>query len=374
MSKVIIFSDLHIHPWTAFSSLDKRGVNTRLRLILSCLKKIIKAAQTENASAILFSGDLFHVSRLSAETYDLTTRVLRSSQHPIVMIPGNHDQARKISDYHTMRALNQREGFLYVLDQREGQSVKINGISVAGIPFTESRKDLYRSIRKIRDIDVLLLHTGFAGATAGFDYIADQKNFAQPHKMGLAENEIKIAVAGHFHRPQIWYSGSPSFDWVTHPSKRFLKPGMVLVPGAPLQHTFGDQHDERGYWVADLKKNRLRFRSLEMPKFYKIDMDLKEYTEEELAKISKGNYIALSASRLPELERGSRVLEETASGYTAQKKKSKTNEKSRLNVGLETGYKEALKAYLKKEKPEGLKIKNVLKVGLELLSKAEEEA
>src|SRR6266478_620231 len=277
MPKFKIFSDIHVHPWTAFAKITKSGLNSRLAEIVGVLKKIIEATHEESCDAILFSGDLFHVPKTDAVTMDLVARALRRSEIPIVMIPGNHDEAEKMAHYHTMRSLHGLAKCI-VVDDREGRSVEISGTKIGGIPFTSSNRDFYRCLARLQDSDLVLAHTGFAGATAGFDYIADQKHFVQPHRMKLEDTRIKLVIAGHFHQPQMMSpeNGYDSRKIVDEESVRKFKEGSILVPGAPVQHNYGDIGSLRGSWTLDLERKSLKFIPSHCPNFVRLQFRPKE--------------------------------------------------------------------------------------------------
>lgn len=160
-----IFSDIHIHNWTAFSKTTKGGLNSRLVGITNLLRRMLSEFEKANVEAVLFTGDLFHVKKIDIETYDLTARVLKSSKLPIIMIPGNHDEADKMADFHSLRAMGRKS--IHVLDSREGNEFQMGGLRIVGIPYCPNKQDMLQSVRSLckKRTDILLLHTGFAGAT-----------------------------------------------------------------------------------------------------------------------------------------------------------------------------------------------------------------
>ena len=43
--KICIFSDLHIHPWQEFATVDERGINARLLDTLAVIAKVRKISE-----------------------------------------------------------------------------------------------------------------------------------------------------------------------------------------------------------------------------------------------------------------------------------------------------------------------------------------
>lgn len=370
MAKFKLFSDIHIWPWTGFAEINEKGVNTRLVEIVSLLKGIIKSAHEENCDGILFSGDLFNVPRVDATTMDLTVRALRESEIPIVMIPGNHDEASKMLSFHSLRGFHGLRNCI-VLDRREGQRTKIAGSKIAGIPFTASPKRLLASLDDAGDSDILLCHTGFAGATAGFDFIADQKNFVQVPSMGLGKRHIGLTVAGHFHQPQLWHEATGRFfKPEDHENTYYLKgAGSLLVPGAPTHHNFGDVGSVRGSWTYRTDKKVLDFQRLVYPSFVKT-----KYSDaigrNAFSKMTRGNYVHCVVRSEEDWKAAEEILSMSARGYDLiLKRKEKTERKVTVKLGM--SYKKVFKRYIKQEIPEGHTVEGLMKTGLALIREAE---
>jgi DNA repair exonuclease SbcCD nuclease subunit len=372
MARFKIFSDIHIHQWTAFARLNKKGVNTRLMEIIITLERIIHEAHEQNCDAILFSGDLWHVPKVDAVTMDLTLRVLRTSRIPIVLIPGNHDEADKLASFHTMRGLH-GFGNCHLLDAREGRTVTIAGTKIGGVPFTGSRRRLVDSIAALRRCDLVLCHTGFAGATAGFDYIAKQKNFVQPHKLGLKETNIQLVIAGHFHQPQIM---RPRHFYKSHlltGEERFhYENGTVLVPGAPLHHNFGDVGSIRGSWLLDTERKSLRFNPGDYAAFVRPSFD--PANPGRFAKRVKGNYASVKVDEALHLAQAQEILEEHSLGFILSLARNKTErgaDRPRVRIGMPQG--EILKRFIRHHDVGDFTRESLLKMGLNLLKEAESQ-
>lgn len=372
MAKFKLFSDSHIHPWTAFARLTKKGVNTRLTEILEAVGRIIQDAHEESCDAILFSGDLFHVPKIDAVTMDLTATLLRLSKIPIIMIPGNHDEASKMSRFHTLRSLHGSAGCV-VLDRREGQTTTIAGTKISGIPYTTNPKRFLDCLRGVYGSTVVLCHTGFAGATAGFDYIADMKNFVQPGKLGLKDSKIQLLIAGHFHQPQLM---SPGDGYESHKVSEIYTPksyagGSILIPGAPVHHNFGDVGSRRGSWTLSTTDNTLRFVPGVYSEFVRVEFVPGKVNR--FVRRIRGNYVACKVSEAVHVKDVHEILQAEAKGFTLSleegDKENAANNRPRLR--LEDRQDRTLTRYIKRSKPEGHSVKSLLRAGLKLIQEAE---
>lgn len=88
MSKVLLFSDLHVHP-------HKRR-QERLEDCLKALDWVFDVADQEDIQSILFGGDLFHDrQRIEVFTYQRTFETLikrlSSNKYKLYLLLGNHD-------------------------------------------------------------------------------------------------------------------------------------------------------------------------------------------------------------------------------------------------------------------------------------------
>jgi len=265
--RLVIFSDLHVHAWAAYSQLDSDGVNTRLKDTLKVLEIVRDTARDEYADAVIFAGDLFHVQKIDAEVLALTGKALEGFGElacPVLAIEGNHDQASRVRELTSTSALRIPKNWKWL----RASSVTIKGYTIWGAPFGhEELPDV--------DADVAVMHRGIHGATIS-DY------FQSPFEHDLNPEDAskyasRLVIAGHYHRPQ-----------------KIDSPTPILVPGSPLQHTWGDMGEDRGIWVIDITDDydkydhgiKTEFRPLSFPKFVRVTR------KEDLDQVA-GNFVEL---------------------------------------------------------------------------------
>jgi DNA repair exonuclease SbcCD nuclease subunit len=379
MTKLLCFSDIHIHPWTAFATVNEKGLNNRLVELTRIIKRLSKIAEEENCSAVIFGGDLFHTPKVGVEVYDLVSRALQGMELPFLMIPGNHDEASRMADYHSMRAFCYQN--IYLFDDKEYKDLKCDGLKIGGIPFFKDNEEVQARLKKLRGMDLVLMHSGFVGATAGFDYIADQKNYLSVPQLKLIKREIGFVVAGHFHQPQYFLpEGSRSQEqvplFVSREGSYKMGFGGVLIPGAPIQHTFGDAGSNRGYWILDFKKRLMEFRILKTPQFVKFHSENlhESFDEKTLISLVDGNYVNATVTDQEEARDYRGLLEEYSRGYLIHVEEKKLKKASnRLQISFEDNRKTILARYLKSKELPKERRKKYLRTGLRYLQLADEE-
>jgi len=252
--RLLVFSDLHCHPWAAFARLDESGVNTRLRDTLNVLAAIRDTAAAEYVDAIVFAGDFFHAQKIDADVLALTGKELEAFGPlgiPVLSIEGNHDQASRVRELTSVSALRVPKNWKWL----RSESVVVKGHVIWGAPFGHVEPPDVEA-------DIVVMHRGIRGATIS-DY------FQSPFEQDLDPSEAsvharRLVIAGHYHRPQYIDGGQVP----------------ILIPGAPLQHTWGDAGQDRGIWLVDLHEDGIdaKFIPLDFPRFVKVTSaeDLKD--------------------------------------------------------------------------------------------------
>jgi len=323
MAKFVIFSDLHLHPFPQFSSINNEGLNTRLLEIADVLSSVLDAAVASKCDAVLFAGDFFHTRMIAAETLDLASRTLRNYDIPIVMIPGNHDQSVKLGEYHSSRVLGSEN--ITILDSYDGYEVEIAGKRIIGTPYGST-------INKDSKADIMLLHLGIKGARMGADFIDCRSEHDANALLGLAG----IVFCGHYHNPALYHKDfeySPEGETCN----TFEEYNTLIIPGAPIHHNFGDCGSRRGYWVLDYDAGFINFYPNKYKEFVKIE------SSKATADMLKNRYVCL----LKDSELDPSLLKVNRN-ILIRDVVNKVDE--RVDMRDMTDYRELLKEYIKTKK------------------------
>src|SRR5215469_7182203 len=114
MAKIVIFTDLHAHPFSFGASIDEAtGRNSRLQDCLNVLDWTSGIVYGSGAGARLFIGDMFHIrGRLAPSVINpISDHFARA--HPSgeeqdfidFLIPGNHDMEHRAEGEHALYPL-----------------------------------------------------------------------------------------------------------------------------------------------------------------------------------------------------------------------------------------------------------------------------
>lgn len=249
--KILAFSDLHAHTHKAFSS-SAGGVNSRLSDALRVLDQVKELSQ--DADAILFGGDLFHVSPPPPEAFNLVYDKLEHivEGKRVIMIPGNHDLRRKFMD--------RQEDVPFLQVKRFGSNVRIVGtegvgneitlfspdeksVTIAAVPYGKLQDNI-QTIESLKPADILLLHQDVAGAKLG--------KWTMPSGIDVESlGKFGWVLCGHIHQPQ-------------------RMGDRAVIMGAPLHINFSDTGD-RCLWMLDTRKNEIEAVKTTFPRFVTVD-------------------------------------------------------------------------------------------------------
>lgn len=228
----VLVSDLHVHPWAAFGKGSGRQ-NTRLRRTMELLETTLRAASEEGVPWV-FAGDLVQTAGyvLNEVMAELTTIFHRYPDVQKLAIWGNHD-ARGIGGQITceqtaLEALRQSVANFTVMDPslNDGMVVEAGGLTFSGAGYQPNADALTLG----RPADVGLYHQTVRGTHAPSG--VELKEGVDPMEL-MARH--RVVIVGHVHH---WQYGPVR----TQPAGR-----LILIPGSPEQHNFGDK-GEHGWW------------------------------------------------------------------------------------------------------------------------------
>lgn len=252
----VLLSDLHAHPWAAFAKGD--GVrNTRLQRALTILRASLQEAENREVPWV-FAGDLVHTAgyTLNVVLAALTDIFMLFPDVPKVLVWGNHD-ARGIGGRITIEqtvlaSLRRTVPNFHVLDPSltEVWTDARTGLTYSGAGYQPTTDQLTLGL----PADVGIYHQTVGGSKTPHGTVLTEGVSAA----ALFDRHRVIAV-GHVHH---WQYHEPP-----HPDQ------MLLIPGSPEHHNFGDV-GEHGWWVVDVLAGappKLTFIAGGSPEFRTVD-------------------------------------------------------------------------------------------------------
>jgi exonuclease SbcD len=315
MIRILHFADLHLGVETYGRIDPATGLSSRLSDFLAALDQLVDYALNNDIDLVLFCGDAYR-SRDPSQTYqrEFARRIRRLSGNNIhvFLLAGNHDlpnavgRATSVEIFDTLTIEN-----VTVVNAPQTHRVETRkgAIQIVALPWVRygrllSREDaknlsLDQLNKKIEDIltnwldvqiepldphlpAILAGHLAHSEAvvgtekimTVGRDYIMLRSNIAKP--------AFDYVALGHMHRRQ-------TID----------NPVPVVYPGSLQTIDFGDEDQEKGFYVVELdetasRRKRLKsyeFRSVAARRFLtiKVDANTDNPTETVLQAIAKND-------------------------------------------------------------------------------------
>jgi len=234
MSKVLIFSDLHIH--------DHKDRVERLDDCLRVLRWIFNIAIENNCDYVFFLGDLFHErSKIDVKnylkTFDIFIDCMENSNLQLMMLVGNHDMYHKERwDVNSIKPLSAITRITVI---QSPVSLYIGGRKIDWLPHTENPIEALNEFKKNGAGDILFGHMAVSGAATNTfygvksDVIVEYDN-EMVHVDASLFDDWNMTMLGHYHGAQ---NISSKAEYV----------------GSPLQLSFGEAFQEKHVIILDLE-------------------------------------------------------------------------------------------------------------------------
>lgn len=362
--RIAAFADLHAHLYKEFDVRTELTGSSRLDKQVSTIKYIRDHCVIEGINLVLFAGDLFHArggvnTKVKNAIYD-EIKAFSKADITIVIIAGNHDQYDN-SDVpqNSLHELKQLKG-VYVYDTvckhpiyvpHPGIKVQKPGdiIELVCAPYSKNVqlvKDYIASVEK-RDIpQILLFHLGVDGGFVGKGSYPMADAFDVED---LRPDVFKYVIGGHFHRSQT-LGGHPH----------------VMYLGAPIQHSFSDEGEDKGFYIFGMEKDcDIEFVPIPNPKFITVDGVPDKFSADDLRlAVSQGDYIRFLVTE-EEL-----ILWEDIIPLGLQYKvelKREYEEQTRIPIKVGMSFEEIIRLYAEENMPEAMQ------VGLSILAEVQQK-
>lgn len=304
-----LMADIHFHSWSAFSSVNENGINSRLQIQLDEVRRCASEVKEAGGTKIVIAGDVFHVRGSLAPSVlnpvmDLFSE-LTEDGFEIEILAGNHDLEGKNAD---------RISSAITALERAGCKV-INhpysdGAYLSYVPWMNSIKELKETLDTAKSVagGDLILHAPIDDVIPGLPEHGLTAKY-------LSDLGWKRVFSGHYHNHKDFENGVYSIGALCHQtwSDVGTKAGFLIV------------HDDKVVW-----------RKSHAPAFVDIHGDT---PLEDIPLLVDGNYVRIKttenkAAKLQELR--SWLTEECgASGVIIQSiKESKETRTTSVKSGL----------------------------------------
>ena len=267
MKPYALISDTHHHNWTAFSTVNSDGVNTRLQQILDETERCAVELAKVGGNTIIHAGDLFHVRGSVAPsvlnpTLDLYRRLCKDFR--VILLAGNHDlEGKEANDLGSAITALKNVGCIVANDTFIDPGLLL-------VPWTPNVKDLKDKLENLADRfpnHDIVIHAGIDGVIKG---LPDHGLSAEY----LEDLGFKRVFAGHYHH-----------------HKKLAE--SVWSIGALTHQTWGDIGTKAGFMIVD--EHSVDWRSSHAPQFVEIT---EKTAVHDIPLIVDGNYVRAKLPRV----------------------------------------------------------------------------
>ena len=232
LSKAVIFSDIHIHPWEELSRIENL-INTRLMDGINVLKMITNYAIKKRIKYVFFGGDLYHKrNEVNVVATALIKEALQEAKEAgleVWLMSGNHDQAFN-TKYDALTPFEECANIV-----RDHRIINVKGFGkVSFHPWNDNRliwrNDYINTVKTTEGQEVVLsvMHFDFQNIEYRGNYVGSG---AKTNLLG----DHALAVSGHYHD--------------------FISDRRVLYCGSPMHHNWGDAGKDRGFLVVKIESS-----------------------------------------------------------------------------------------------------------------------
>ena len=242
----LLWSDSHFHNWTAFSSVDENGLNTRLKIQLNEARKAYEALGRAGGTTAFHAGDLFHVRGNIRPSVLNPVRdffqEMNDAGYETCILSGNHDlESNDASD------LTSAVSAIASVDGVEAVNKVTMLEDVIMVPWYSKIADLENMLEKLSEtLDAsqydLIIHAPVN------DVLLNIPNTGM-NVLYLKTLGYKRVFAGHYHNHK-------NFD------------DKVWSVGALLHQTWGDIDSQAGFCLV--YPDRVEFIESTAPKFMRL--------------------------------------------------------------------------------------------------------
>ena len=246
---VIHCADLHFDsPFSGLDSAHKAEI--RREELRQVFGRITNLARTENADALIISGDLFDSSAISSQTLRyIREKISQISDIPVFIAAGNHDFNAPGSFY---KVFNFGENVHIFSDKIE--KIECKGFNIYGASFTsqevENSKLSGFYVENPEEINIMAMHADIGGA---YNPITKQE---------IQDSGLDYLALGHIHM----YSNKMQFGKT-----------CAVYPGCPEGRGF-DELGPKGVVKAVIDKNNVNVEFIPLAKriYHEITVDVSD--------------------------------------------------------------------------------------------------
>jgi exonuclease SbcD len=283
MMRILHFADLHLGVET-YGRIDPgTGLSSRLHDFLNALDKLVDYAIEAQVDLVLFCGDAYKSrdpSQTSQREFAKRVSRLTSGGVPLFLLAGNHDLPHAVGRATSVEIFDTLSVDKVTVANQPGTyriETKSGTLQVIGLPWARRGKLLTREEARnlspdqinermqeiltqwlnaeVQNLDpalpaVLAAHLAHSGAVTGSEKTMLMGRDYVLHQSTLANTAFDYVALGHMHNRQ-------KVDY----------PVPVVYPGSLQAIDFGDEGQDKGFYLADLDEGAAAGKRLKSHEF-----------------------------------------------------------------------------------------------------------
>jgi DNA repair exonuclease SbcCD nuclease subunit len=261
-----LMADIHFHNWSAFSSINATGVNSRLQVQIDEVKRCADEVKKAGGNKLVIAGDVFHVRGSLAPTVlnpvmDLFNG-LTDDGFEIEILAGNHDLEGRNADRVSSAITTLERAGCKVINSPTSDSTYLSYV-----PWFNSVKELKEILDTASPVATgdLILHAPIDDVIIGLPSHGLTASY-------LAKLGFSRVFSGHYHNHKDFENGVYSIGALTH-------------------HTWSDVGSKAGFLIVTDKL--VTWRKSHAPAFVDIHGDT---PEEDVPLMVDGNYVRIKTT------------------------------------------------------------------------------
>lgn len=233
----VLLADVHCHSWSAFSTVNEDGVNSRLRIILNEIIRAAEVLKTTGGNVMVIAGDLFHVRgsvkpsvmNPVAETFQKVSDMGIT----VYALAGNHDLEGNDADKlgNAMQTLGSIKGFHPITEPTRVETK--DGTRIFLLPWYSKLDELRHEMNVFLPAGEhdCIIHAPINGVVKGIPDIG-----LTPEE--IADFGFNRVFGGHFHNHvdflnRVWSIGATAHQTWNDPGSTA---GFMLVYDDHVEH------------------------------------------------------------------------------------------------------------------------------------------
>ncbi len=332
----LFFTDYHAHIFTDFALPDEEFVTDRFRNQIKALEDMFTVCR-EKGYILLFGGDLFHKrGSIDIRVFNHVFKTFeRNSDVPSILVRGNHDSVT--NSLYTQSSLDCFSVLPNCIVVSQPEVLLLDGDVTRAftcLPYGDEVDEMHAFLKEASefvssyDQSFLVAHIGVDGSQTG----RYTHTLSGAFNTGELRGDIYTYVLlGHYHKRQ--FLGDA------------LETSNILYGGNPIQQTFADEGQEKGYHLLDFSTGKLTFEPIPQKLF--LTINTKDLDDEDLL---NNNYIRLVADAT-DIEAVEKLRDEHNMSNVRVTVNRVFEQKARLGVSASDSPVEITKKYLESYDP-----------------------